>query len=781
MNERDEEFLKRLRETFRVEAAEHLQRISDGLIELERGPDAEVRAGVVEAVLREAHSLKGAARAVSHADVEAVCQLLESAFAALKRGETGLSGPLLETFYDAVDVLGDLLAASGEELGAGLRSKGAAVIRALTDAVRGIPVAPRPAPLRPALPVSAVRTDVVEAGPASQGDATLSDGPETEPRVASEAVERPARVETVRVAAAKLDALLLQAEEMLAVKLTSARLADQLRALGGSLAEWERQWARARDEMRRARRPPKPGRPPARARASGECMAGFLEWNQGFVRALQSRLSALTLTADQDRRATAAMVDGLLEGAKRALMMPFGVLLEAFPKIVRDVARSRGKEAELVIEGGEIEIDRRVLEAMKDPLLHLVRNAADHGLESRPERERRGKPARGTITISAAQRGSNRIEIAVADDGAGIDVDAVREQAVAAGLISRAAAARLSEREALAFIFHSGLSTSPVVTDISGRGLGLAILCERVERLGGAVSVETERHTGTCFRILLPLTLATFRGVLVEAGGRPFVLPTMGIERVMRVRRAEIRTVGGRETILVDGQAIVLVRLDQVLEMAERGEDKKPFVLVVVLNVAGRRAAFAVDAVLNEQEVIVKSLGTQLARVRNVAGATVLDAGQVVPILNASDVIKSATRLSDGPVVGIAAETTARGNLSLLVADDSITSRTLLKNVLEGAGYRVQTAVDGLEAWALLKTEAFDLVVTDVEMPRLNGFELTVRIRADEQLRDLPVVLVTALASAEDRARGVDAGANAYIIKSSFDQSNLLEVVRRLI
>jgi two-component system chemotaxis sensor kinase CheA len=204
-------------------------------------------------------------------------------------------------------------------------------------------------------------------------------------------------------------------------------------------------------------------------------------------------------------------------------------------------------------------------------------------------------------------------------------------------------------------------------------------------------------------------------------------------------------------------------------------------VLVVVLNVAGRRAAFAVDAVLNEQEVIVKSLGTQLARVRNVAGATVLGAGQVVPILNASDVIKSATRLSDGPVTRTVAETAARGNLSLLVADDSITSRTLLKNVLEGAGYRVQTAVDGLEAWALLKTEAFDLVITDVEMPRLNGFELTVRIRADEQLRDLPVVLVTALASAEDRARGVDAGANAYIIKSSFDQSNLLEVVRRLI
>ncbi|HWQ31968.1 MAG TPA: response regulator, partial [Blastocatellia bacterium] len=280
----------------------------------------------------------------------------------------------------------------------------------------------------------------------------------------------------------------------------------------------------------------------------------------------------------------------------------------------------------------------------------------------------------------------------------------------------------------------------------------------------------------------LPLTLATFRGVLVETAGQVFVAPVAVVERVLRVRKSEIRTVEGKETIQFAGQAVALVRLDETLELARsETDDQTAYFHCLIINAAGNRIAFIVNAILGEQEVIVKSPGTQLARVRNIAGATVLGSGRIALILNAADLVKSAVRLSGQAAPVVSRHEAERKRRTVLVAEDSITSRTLLRNVLESAGYQVRTATDGLDAWAALKTESFDLLVSDVEMPRLDGFALTERVRGDEQLRELPVVLVTALASAEDRARGVDAGANAYVVKSSFDQGSLLEVIRRLI
>lgn len=772
MNERDEAFLKRLLETFQVEATDHLQRISGALIELEKAPDESVREQLFETILREAHSMKGAARAVSFVDIESICQRLESIFAGLKKRHLDLTKPLLDLSYDAVDVLDELLHAKDDAQRAGLKNKTSLVLRSLEEVIKGIPPSPRVP--KPTPPIATPPTTTIVAPAGEEKEVVPVPEPVTEKTV---------RTETVRIAAAKLDALLLQAEELLAAKLVSARLSDELHRMRGLMGQWETQWIKARTEMRRLQSRQNQPRRAVRTSEFNNRLTGlteFMEWNQSFVRDLQAQLMSLAHDAEQHARATGSMVDNLLNETKSALMLPFSTALEGFPKIVRDVAHARGKEAELVVDSGEIEIDKRVLEGMKDALIHLVRNSVDHGLELPPERERLSKPARGTVTIAARQQGGNRIEISVSDDGAGIDAEEVRAKVVSAGLMTKKEAARLSDQQVLAFIFHSGFSTSPVITDISGRGLGLAILREKVERLGGTVSVETTRQVGTTFRILLPLTLATFRGVLVECAGQLFVLPTAGIERVVRVKRAEIKTIENRETILFDGRTMALVRLEQTLEMARREMPEQLSVMAIVLKASGSEIAFAVDGVLGEQEVIVKSLGTQLARVRNIAGATVLGTGQVVPILNVFDLVKSVMRTADTATIETALPT-VRSSLSVLIADDSITSRTLLKNVLESAGYRVRTAVDGLDAWATLKVEDFDLVVSDVEMPRLNGFDLTARIRADEKLSELPVILVTALASAEDRARGVDAGANAYIVKSSFDQGNLLEVVRRLI
>jgi two-component system chemotaxis sensor kinase CheA len=370
----------------------------------------------------------------------------------------------------------------------------------------------------------------------------------------------------------------------------------------------------------------------------------------------------------------------------------------------------------------------------------------------------------------------------VSDDGAGVEVEKVKASAIKHGRISPEEASRLGESEALPLIFRADVSTSPIITQLSGRGLGLAIVWEKTEKLGGRVSVESRRHAGTLIRIRLPVALATFRGILVEAADRLFVVPTVQVERVARFKPDDIQTVENRETLSLNGRAIALARLAEVLELpsTQRNEDRARSMAVLILGAGDQRVAFAVDDVLDEQEVLVKRLGKPLSRVRNIAGATVLGSGRIAPILNVADLLKSARKIGGATraVVGAKpAETEAR---SILVVEDSITSRMLLKGILESAGYQVKTAVDGVEAFTTLRAERFDLVVSDVEMPRMNGFDLTAKIRADKKLAELPVVLVTALETREDREQGIDVGANAYLVKSSFDQSNLLEAVRRL-
>ena len=306
---------------------------------------------------------------------------------------------------------------------------------------------------------------------------------------------------------------------------------------------------------------------------------------------------------------------------------------------------------------------------------------------------------------------------------------------------------------------------------------------EKTEKLGGGVSVESRRGAGATIRIALPVALATFRGLLVEAADRLFVVPTAQVERVARFKTAEVQTVENRETLSLNGQTISLARLADVLELPakERQGDPPSSVPAFVLGEGDQRVAFAVDAVLDEQEVLVKRFGKPLSRVRNIAGATVLGSGRIAPILNVADLLKSAKRAFPVARPATAAKAVETAAKSILVVEDSITSRMLLKSILESSGYKVKTAVDGMEGFTALRAERYDLVVSDVEMPRLNGFDLTARIRADKKLAGLPVVLVTALETREDRERGIDVGASAYLVKSSFDQSNLLEAVRRLV
>ena len=776
MDKKNEEFLNRLRETFRIEAEEHVRAMSTGLIELEKTTDVEKRVSVIETVFREAHSLKGAARSVSLNDVESICQPMESIFAALKRREISLDPVLYDLLHQAMDTITQLIAETAEESPPAVRSRSRELIRQLKD-MSG---------------ETAQFKKQEEPGPVTA--VIASEGAESQPAGGLQAAshlhaEEPSILaETVRIPTAKLDPLLLQAEEMISAKMAASQRAAELQEIKRTLVLWKTESEKWKN---RGQGSGSREHPSSDLRPLIPELNEFSAWSETRLNALQSQVAAATQAVEQDQRSLRRMVDDHLEAMKKVLMLPVGSLVEVLPKLARDLARAQGKEVELTIQGADIEIDKRILEELKDPLIHLVRNCVDHGMKKPEERTQGGKPSCGKIQLNFIAKDNRQMEISVSDDGSGIDLDNVRAAAAKLGLLPADAGGKLDRQKAMQLVFHSGISTSPMITDISGRGLGLAIVREKVEKLGGTVSVESQTSVGTIFRLLLPMTLATFRGVLVQVREYIFVLPAINVERVLRVREEDIKTVENRETIRLDGQILSMARLRDTLELPVRkngsGAKKAPsqpegsYMPVIILTSAETRMAFLVDAVLQEQEVLVKELGAQLKRVRNIAGATVLGTGKVVPVLNVQDLMKSAVRSAavtrKETVTGSAPIKTGR----VLVAEDSITSRTLLKNILETAGYQVATAVDGTDAFTQLRSNEFDLVVSDVDMPRMNGFELTTKIRADKKLGELPVVLVTALETREDKERGIEAGANAYIIKSSFDQSNLLEVIRRFL
>jgi two-component system chemotaxis sensor kinase CheA len=710
----DDDFLQRLRATFRIEAGEHLAAIATGLVALEKSPDAGERRTVLESIFRAAHSLKGAARAVDFNEIESLCQSLETLFASWKRDESVVTSSALDGAHLALD--------------------------RMTGAVGGPRAAAQSASAKDFAPPSA---------PAPPSTANID-------------------AETVRVTVRALDERLLEAEEMLGAKIAAAQRITELDDFADVFEEWRKTWARVQPEARALRRENGP-------------IAEFLEWNHEWLRALEGRVGNLKRAAAQDRFTVDRLVDDLLENSKKLLMLPFATVTAGLPKVVRDLARELGKETDFVIRGEEVQIDKRILQEIKDPLVHLLRNSMDHGVESAGARLAAKKPARSTITLEVAPANGHQVEITVSDDGGGVDIAQVKAQAVKRGIVTADAAVKLDDEEALGLVFESDLSTSAMITQLSGRGLGLAIVREKTEKLGGRVAIESRARVGTTFRMTLPLTLATFRGVLVEAAQRTFVVPTSQVERVTRFSRDDVQTVEGRDTLAHNGRALALANLAQVLRLPAAPERAGVSTPALILGVGNDRIAFAVDAVLDEREVLVKRLSKPLVRVRNIAGATVLGNGEVAPILNVSDLLKSARKAPPTlRAVPAPAGTDTATVKRVLVAEDSITSRMLLKGILESAGYEVKTAVDGLEAFMLLRSEKFDVLVSDVEMPRLNGFDLTARVRTDTALRDLPVILVTALSSREDRERGIDVGANAYLVKSNLDQSNLLEALQRL-
>jgi two-component system chemotaxis sensor kinase CheA len=748
--------MQRLMVTFLEELEEHVRSLNQELLHLEKQSDKD-RPACLKTLFRSAHSLKGAARAVNVQLIEGACHQLEEILTALQEGKLLFHKELFALLFATVDAI--------EEAGMRLREQQDLAESPLVQLLERLKAAsPRTASV-----IEATRPEPQESDRPEIEITTSIPTTHHSPHTTHHSRSPDPVQSSLRVSAEKLDNLLARMGELLvARRRLESRLAD-FSAVQDDVQQWQGDWQRVEKDFEKVA-----GDVPRHA-------AQILRESGQHLRRLNKDLERLGTVLAGDNRLLEQTTGPLDEEVHRVRMLPFAEACAGLDRLVRDLTQAEGKEAVLQIQGGGVELDRSILEGLKDPLRHLVRNALDHGVEMPTQRRQAGKPSCGSIVVAAALHGS-QVDVVVEDDGGGLDLDALREKAGRLHLPDC-----VDEQELARLIFLPGFSTAPLITDVSGRGVGLDVVKSRVESLHGTVAVSFQPGKGTRFTLTVPLTLTTLRAVLVKAAGQTYAFAGTNVQRFVRLEKRAIRTLAGRPTVLLSGAPLPFAFLAAVLRTSEVSKtsevsptaDGKLPVLVVA---AGEQTmAFAVDEFVAEQEILIKNLGARIRRMPLVAGATLLPSGRIALVLNAANVVRSA--LSRPAVLSVPAETRPAPSTRkrVLIVEDSVTTRTLEKSILEAAGYEVATAVDGQAAWQFLQEHDMDLIVSDVEMPHMDGFELTRAIRASKKYQALPVVLVTAREKEQDKERGIAAGADAYLVKSAFDQKNLLETIAQLL
>jgi two-component system chemotaxis sensor kinase CheA len=745
---------------FQEEAADLLQRLNEGVIALEADPTDR---DIIDTMLRDAHTLKGSSRMVGLIEVSDVAHWLEDIMVRVRDRDLAYTPDMSDSFFEALDSIVYLTDNAGVNVGQAidldaLKSRLALIAASGSNAEK--PVAPGPSS-------SAVASASAEVVARAAAAAAGMERPEFEHASRDDEL-RPKIQNTIRIRTVQVDNLLNVISEVVIAQIKDEQRIGVLKAAQSSADESWKTWQRIRAML---------------TTAGGEELLEALGEDASSLDALladrRRDSSALVKGYAEDVSRSSVIVNDLQEQGMRLRMLPANTIFQSFPLAVRDLAKQFRKDINLVIEGGDTELDKKVLEEINDPLVHIMRNAVDHGIEDPATRCALGKPAEGTIVLSARPEG-DRIVIEVSDDGAGIDPDKVRESAVRKGYVTEIEAKVMSDREAQYMIFEAGFSTASIITEISGRGVGMDVVREFVvEKLKGSLDLDSEVGRGTVFKLTIPLTLAIIRALMVRVGGQVYALPTASVDETLRVEPSEVIKVEGRDVIRRQRRTIPLVRLSDILGVLP--EPTSPKVPIATIGYSGHRMGFIVDAFVGEQQIVIKPLGSHLHKVNNIAGVTILGAGDVVPILNVPDLMTNARQRS-GQRVGIIHREDHEGPRSVLICEDSFTTRELERSIFEAAGYVVETANDGAQGLDQLKGGLrVDAVVTDVQMPNMNGFELTRAIKADPVLAETPVIIVTSLERDEEKAEGVNSGADAYITKSVFNQDTLLDTVERLI
>ncbi|MBK6316010.1 MAG: hybrid sensor histidine kinase/response regulator [Blastocatellia bacterium] len=768
----DEEIRAAISETFRVEADEHIQALNRLLLRLEQGVVDDLNACLDE-IAREAHTLKGASSILGLVVIQETARALEEVFETFRDAGRAAPPEFFDLLYDALDRLGIWCERVEDPVG-----EDAAALEGLQSACRRYVAETKAVVALPAPHVTGAPEIVPHVGGAVAEPAVAKPVP-SRPRDVADSVREPeaGNEETIRVPIRKLDSLMAQIGELLIARIRNDERLTGIRGLQRELEDATKDWTKLKDVSRHLVHAK--GRPERTLTAKRQELLDRIE---SHLKAIGQRTSALSQDFSRDAMHVSILTDNLQEDIKRARMLPIATILDGFHRLVRDVARREEKQAILELAGTDTEVDKRVLELIKDPLMHILRNAVSHGIETVSERLSHGKPAAGTVVVRTAQVGG-QIQIDISDDGRGIDVDRVLDRAIEMGLVEATQGRSLPVREILNFVFHSGLSTKASVTNVSGRGVGMDVVRENIQRVQGQITIDTTPGVGSTITITLPLTLSTTKSLLVGVAGEVYAVPITAVERILRIVPADIESIEDTPALVLDGAPVAVARLADLLGVGDGETPADDVKMPVAILVEQRRLGLVVDSLVDEQEMVVKPLGKQLLRVRNVAGGTVVGSGAVILVLNPLDLISSAVpRASDpGSLARASEQRSSLERYCIMIVEDSITTRTLEKNILETAGYDVVTCKDGAEALGYLRNGTCDAVISDIDMPNVNGFELVEHVRQIERFRDLPILLVTSLGSDEDRRRGMQVGANGYIVKSDFEQGRFLEMLEALL
>ena len=765
MNKRQNEDLSSFSmfDLFRVEAETQCAVLTKGLLDIERGKPSPA---LLESLMRAAHSLKGAARIINLPAGVRVAHAMEDSFVAAQKGVAKIERAEIDLLLRGVDLLAQIANTPESEIPSWENLRAGEVAQYLA-ALAGAAVAPE----------SSAPSNT--PSPATDATAPARTTPPKPPAVEPEIVEArplggstPAPDENERVLrlnAENLNRLLGLAGE----SLVEARW---IRPFTDSLQRLKRMQTGLYEDLEGLRDSFAGHQIPSRAAEKMQSALHRVTECRGY---LGERLLDLDVF---DRRCVQLTHRMYLE-ALRTRMRPFADGVNHFPRMVRDLAHSLGKEVRFEIAGEGTRVDRDILERLDAPLGHLLRNAIDHGCEMPEARARQGKLREAVVRIEA-RHAAGMLHVTVSDDGAGIDPQRVREAVVRRKLLPTDAAERLTEAELLQFLFLPGFTMKDTVTDISGRGVGLDVVQSMVRGVRGNIRVHTQPGLGTRFMLQLPITLSVLRTLLVEVAGEPYALPLAQIVRTQRLRREDMEAVEGHLTFRFKDEVVGLLSAQQVLDCGD-GAALPEDISVVILGERKRRYGLVVDKFLGERELVVQPLDLRLGKIKDVSAAALMEDGSPVLIIDVDDLVRSIEKLiASGRLASVRRDAllpTDRRRKHVLVVDDSLTVRELERKLLLGAGYAVDVAVDGMDGWNALRAGNFDLVISDVDMPRLDGVELTEMIKRDPQLRNLPVMIVSYKDREEDRLRGLNAGADYYLTKGSFHDETLLHAVADLI
>jgi two-component system, chemotaxis family, sensor histidine kinase and response regulator WspE len=767
-----------MQELFRMEADAQTMILTDGLLAVERtGADATA----VEPMMRAAHSIKGAAAIVGLDAVVQLAHAMEDAFVAAQHGKLKLTPNRVDVLLAGVDLILQVSRLDDTGVAPWLAANGALFQKTL-DAIHGIAFLPEPLDLPPpfsappALPTQVPQAPAdagLAAPPAAAGpppSAALPAGTDASPTLPPDGDEptqppggRPAPIKSAQ----SFDRLLSLASE--------ARIhAHQMHPLLQAMQRFKRNQASLLGMVEQLHEAISIGTDPALKEKSLlalqkaqplkqfvlEHIADFENWERKLLNVSQN------------------MVDEVL--AMR--MRPFRDGVQHFPRMVRDLARNLGKDVQLRIAGEDTLVDRDILARIESPLNHILRNAVDHGMESPADRAAAGKAPSGTITMEARHR-AGMLSIEISDDGRGVDPEKIRSTVVERKMASAAMAQAMSQAELMEFLFLPAFSLKENTTEISGRGVGLDIVHDTIRDQNGTVRIESELGKGFATHITLPLTQSIVRALVVDIKGEAYAVPMVKVERIVKVPPAAIHTLENKQFFDHEGEHLGLVAASQVLELGDStpAEDELP---VVVVGTGARRYAIVVDAIRGEESLAVQAIDPIFGKMRDISAAALLDNGEPVLILDVPDLLVSIDKLlHEGTLhqLARAGHLERRKLKRILVVDDSLTVREMERKLLAGRGFEVDIAIDGIDGWNVVRSGEYNLVITDVDMPRMDGIELVTLIKKDIHLHKLPVMIVSYKDRPEDRARGMAAGADYYLTKGSFHDETLLDAVTDLI